>query len=388
MSDPESLATVDVLIKVMPPAVFTDRNLLCLTICRIVNLSLERGNCDASCWGYVTLAKIAGPHFGDYQTGFRLGELGYELVERHGSKRFEARTYLHFSVFVVRWRSHVRTSSDLVRRAFEAANKNGDLTYATYCSTNLLSNLLFAGDPLPEVQRTAEHGIAFAESSRFGLAIDFITPQLALIRTLLGLTAKFGSFDGGGTEEVRFEHHLADNAALAIAECWYWVRKLQPRYLAGDYAAALEASSKAQRLLWTSSGFLEEAEFHLYTALSRAACCDSVSADGRPQCLDALDAHKRQLDIWAANCPENFENRAALVGAEIARIEGRVLDAEHLYEQAIRSSHANGFLQNEALANEVAARFYAARGFENCRALIRWPIMRMPNEHWSGCSTN
>src|SRR5262249_33253831 len=57
-------------------------------------------------------------------------------------------------------------------------------------------------------------------------------------------------------------------------------------------------------------------------------------------------------------------NRAALVGAEIARIEGRVLEAEHLYEQAIRSAHSNGFVNNEAIAYELAARFYAARGFE------------------------
>ena len=72
----------------------------------------------------------------------------------------------------------------------------------------------------------------------------------------------------------------------------------------------------------------------------------------------------RQLEVWAENCPETFENRAALVGAEIARIEGRELDAMRLYEQAIRSARANGFVQNEALANELAARFYAARGFE------------------------
>ena len=35
-----------------------------------------------------------------------------------------------------------------------------------------------------------------------------------------------------------------------------------------------------------------------------------------------------------------------------------------LYEQAIRSARDNGFVHNEALANELAARFYAARGFE------------------------
>ena len=62
--------------------------------------------------------------------------------------------------------------------------------------------------------------------------------------------------------------------------------------------------------------------------------------------------------------PGQFRDRAALVGAEIARIEGRDLDAMRLYEQAIRSARDNGFVHNEALANEMAARFYAARGFE------------------------
>ena len=80
---------------------------------------------------------------------------------------------------------------------------------------------------------------------------------------------------------------------------------------------------------------------------------------------DAVAAHHKQLQVWAENCPENFENRAALVGAEIARIEGRVLDAEQLYEQAIHSARANGFVHIEALTYELAARFYAARGFED-----------------------
>src|SRR4029453_15779053 len=103
---------------------------------------------------------------------------------------------------------------------------------------------------------------------------------------------------------------------------------------------------------------------HFYGALSEAASCESAVAGGRRQHLEALVTHHRQLEIWAANCPENFENRAALVGAESARLEGRALDAMNLYEQAIHSAQANGFVHNEALANELAARFYAARGFE------------------------
>ena len=82
----------------------------------------------------------------------------------------------------------------------------------------------------------------------------------------------------------------------------------------------------------------EAAEYHFYGALSRAASCDSAPADERQQHLEALAAHHRQLEVWAENCPENFENRAALVGAEIARIEGRELDAD----APLRAGHPLG----------------------------------------------
>ena len=114
----------------------------------------------------------------------------------------------------------------------------------------------------------------------------------------------------------------------------------------------------------------ETAEYHFYGALSQAASCESAAAGQRRQHVEALVAHHRQLEIWAANCPENFENRAALVGAEIARIEGRALDAEHLYEQAIRSARANGFVHNEALANELAAPLLRGTWFREDRARV------------------
>jgi PAS domain S-box-containing protein len=364
MTDPASLATMDVLTKVLPPALFTDANLLSLAICRAVNLSLERGNSDGSCFAYVWLGVIAGPHFGNYKAGFRFGQLGYDLVEKRGLRRFQARTYVSFGNLVMPWTKHVKTCRDLLRREFEAANKIGDLTFAAYSRLDLNTNLLAAGDPLPEIQREAENGLEFAQKARFGLVIDRIIAQLALIRTLRGLTQKFGSFDDEQLDELRFENHLSGNPASALPECWYWIRKLQARFFAGDFAAALDASLRAQRLLWTSPSCFETAEYQFYSALSHAACCNSATADQRRQHFEALTLHHQQLEVWAVNCPENFENRSALVGAEIARIEGCVVEAEDLYEQAIRSAHANGFVHNEALANELAARFYATRGFE------------------------
>ena len=363
MSDPSSLATLDLLIRIAVPAFFASSHLFSLAVCRAVNLSLEGGNSDASCIAYELLAMLAGPHFGNYDAGFRFGNLGCELVERPELKRFQARTYETFG-FVIPWTRHVRTGRDLLLRAFEIANRIGDITYAGYACGQLNTNLLMAGDPLSEAQRQAENGLKFAQAMRFGLIIAWISGQLGLIRTLRGLTAKFGSFECGTFDELAFERHLSSNPALALPECWYWIRKLQARFFAGDYAAAIDASSRAQPKLWTSLSLLEMAEYHFYGALCRAAYCDCVSADQRQQHVEALVAHHRQLETWAENCPENFANRAALVGAEIARIEGRELDAERRYEAAILSARHHGFVQNEGLAHEVAARFYAARGFE------------------------
>jgi PAS domain S-box-containing protein len=408
MSDPASLATLDVLTKVVPPALFTDANFLSLAISRAVNLSLERGNSDGSCFAYVWLGIIAGPHFGNYNDGFRFGRLGYELVEKRGLKRFQARTYACFGYDVMPWSKHFRTCRTLLTRALDAANTTGDLTFAAYSCNNLNSNHLAVGDPLAEVQREAEHGLEFAQKARFGHVIDLIAPQVGLIRTLRGLTPKFGSFDDEQFDELRFERHLASEPVLALPEAWYYTRKLQARFFAGDYASAGAASLRAQAVIArVGASLFETAEYHFYSALTRAGLCDSTSlgnqgghfqarsrevqfaqdegsplhpgtsfsssssspatrSDGVLECehFQALVEHHKQLTLWAENCSENFENRAALVSAEIARIQGRELDAERLYEQAIRSARANGFIHNEALANELAGRFYAARDFE------------------------
>src|SRR6266403_4031784 len=117
---------------------------------------------DGSCFAYVWLGMIAGPHFGNYKVGFRFGQLGYELVEKRGLQRFQARTYMLFGSHIMPWTKHVRASRELVHRTFEAANKIGDLTFAAYSCNNLNTNLLAAGDLLMEVQREAEKGLEFA----------------------------------------------------------------------------------------------------------------------------------------------------------------------------------------------------------------------------------
>jgi signal transduction histidine kinase len=258
---------------------------------------------------------------------------------------------------------------ELIRGGFDAANTVGDVTWAAYSWHNLIGNLLATGDPLAEAQRDAERGLAFARQIRFDLVVYNLAAQLALIRTLRGLTAGFGRFDWEEFDEAQTERRFSSDAGLAFSACWYWVRKLQARFLAGDYTAALDASFNAQRLLWLSERFVEEAEACFYGALSHAASCDAQQPVEYRKHIEALTGYHKQLTVWAQNCPENFENRVALVGAEIARIDGRESDAARLYELAIKSAREHGFVHNEAIAYELAARFYFSRGFEEIGTL-------------------
>src|SRR5262249_15741544 len=140
----------------------------------------------------------------------------------------------------------------------------------------------------------------------------------------------------------------------------------QARFFAGDYVSSIDAADKAEAWYATSPALslfpLEEAEYHFYAALSRAAECEPFGPDPYANHREAIDRHERELRARAAHCPQPVEDRVALVGAEIARLEGRPLEAMDLYERAIASARANGFVHNEALAYELAARFYAARG--------------------------
>ncbi|HTF66266.1 MAG TPA: PAS domain S-box protein, partial [Edaphobacter sp.] len=369
--DPNLLALMEVLLAILPAACFTERKIHDLAVLRMANLSLEHGYCDASPLAFAQLSLAIGPRFGHYRDGFRFGHLGAALVEREDLARFRGKVYNVVGYHVLPWTHPIQAASSMMQRALDLAQEKGDLLYVVYCQAQLISLGLASGAPLDGLEAEAKRYLQSTQPV-LGIVWESGPPvvlwgcllQLALIRTLRGFTPKFGRLDDGNIDELRMEHHISGNPMLAIAACWYWIRKMQARYLAGDYREAVDALSKGQPLLWISPSHFEAAEFYFYGALSHAASWDFAPSDEKQQHFEALKAHHNQLDIWAQNCPETFETRAALVAAEIARIEGRDLDAMRLYELAIRSAHANGFIHNEAIAYEIAARFYATRGFD------------------------
>jgi PAS domain S-box-containing protein len=363
LTDADILATHDVLTRAIPPAAFIDINLASLMICRAVNLSLERGSGDGSCFSYVMLAQLAGPRFGDHALGFEFGQLGYELVEKRGLRRFQACTYVAYAIYTGRWVKNERFALSVIRRAFEVANSNAEQNFATLCWPVITASLLFTGEPIQDAQANAERGLALAKSAQFDFAADMILPQLALIKMLRGAGGSFGSLDSY-IGEPEFVSRVCGNPAFVLAEGKYWVRKLQACFFAGNYTLAVKAAEKAHLAAVTAPGAEEHSEYHFYGALAHAACCRTDNIVDHPEHREVLTRHLAQLKSWSSHSPEDYENRALLAEAELARIDGRLLNAEQLFERAISSCRDNGFVHNQAIANERAAHFYAQRGLE------------------------
>jgi PAS domain S-box-containing protein len=362
MNDAGTLATMSVLSKIVPSGNNTANNLNYLIITRMVNLSLEYGNSDASCLGYVSLALALAADFGDHSRALRFAQLSVDLVEKRGLNALKARIYLRVGGGISPLTHHFRFGRSLLLQACAEADKIGDVLYASHCRSHIIKNLIASGNPLDEVEREAVDGLDVARKTGSSFVFAIILNKLYLIRALRGRPLDLRLFDGTEVNEGAYEQYLEADSNLTNPAYQYWTRKLQVCVFAEDYSSALGAAEKAQGMLLGPSP-IERAEYHFYAALARAASVvDGVQSDGQTAHREALTTHHQQLKIWAERIPENFENRATLIAAELARLECRDLDAERLYEQAIRSARANGFVHNEALACETAARFYAGRG--------------------------
>ena len=360
--DAELEAAVQVLSAVGPSAYSTDFHLFCLIACRIVKIAIQHGMSSASTNGFAILGFIVGPVFHRYTESYRFAKLACDLVEKYRFVGYQPRVYQATGTIAF-WTQPIWAAIDFMRATFRTAIETGDLTFACFGTREVVTGLLLRNDPLDAVWRESEMALDVARGAKYRDVADMIVSQQRFIATMQGRTATFSTFSDAQFDEAAFEAQLTpDRMPLLI--CWYWILKLKARFLSGDYAEALAAAGEAKPLLCVATSSIQLLDYFNYTALTVAAIYEKASADEQTRWRDLLTAHREQLREWAENYPPTFADKHLLVLAEIARIEGRAFDAMQLYEQAIQSAHENGFVQNEALAHEVAARFYLARGFE------------------------
>jgi PAS domain S-box-containing protein len=359
MTDPELQTAMQVLSVLTPPAYFTDFRLYCLQVCRMVKVSMQHGTSGPSAHAYGFLGIVLGLVFHRYSDAHRFAKLACDLVDKHGFIAYQAKAYTSMGI-VALWTQPITAAIDFNRAACRTANETGDLTSACYGMFRSVSILLLRNDPLDAVWRESEKSLDFVRKAGFRDMADAIVSEQRFIATMQGRTATFSTFSDAQFDEAAFEAQLTGDR-MPLVTCWYLVVKLKTRFLSGDHAEALAAADKAKALLWSSAAQIQLLDYFYYTALTVAALYENASADERNRWRELLTEHREQLREWADSYPPTFADKYALVAAEIARLERRDADAMRLYEQAIQSAREHGFVQNEAVAHELAAGFYLAR---------------------------
>ncbi|OJH38977.1 trifunctional serine/threonine-protein kinase/ATP-binding protein/sensor histidine kinase [Cystobacter ferrugineus] len=358
MADPDMKLVIRALFKLFNSTFSTNPHLLIVLLSRMVSLSLRHGLVDAAVLGYSWFGVITGSLFKRYREGLAFTRLAQELVERY-SLAFVRPDVLLSSQFISYWNQPLPKAQELVLSGLHHALQVGNISAAAYCSLDIALNRLAMGHNLEEVYQEA------LVRGEFLIKTGFLDPHESLllnqryVQQLRGYSLSFGTLNGDGFDEQAFEAQLPTVARRSTRV--FWITRLQSRFMCGDFAEARRAGDKAAELLRANNGILYFREFHLYRALSLAACFEEAGPEERRRWLESIQGHQRQLAEWAAHCPESFHALEQLVSAELARLEGRPDEATRAYEEAIQSARENGATQYVGLASELAANYWRTR---------------------------
>ncbi|WP_414441519.1 AAA family ATPase [Burkholderia sp. 22PA0106] len=347
VDDPLRRAIMDIFADLIPPALFTDANLVDMMVLRLVMLSIEYGHSDASADVYTCMNQIFGVRYGDYRYTLDFGRLALHLVDDCGLSRYRARVYMVFGVFVVPWTLPARSARDYVRRAYAVALESGDHTFANYCNPNEATGMIFAGEYLDEIRETVQRGLVLARDSNFQLVINALLAQSALLARLQ---------DDPPARREPPAPVPVEGAPATLVDAAYWVYRLQAAVMFGEQAEALEALRRAEACAQAGRSFAESGDLAYYGALALIGLPARSAAQEA-----ALQRHRAQLMQWAEACPENFVARRELVQAEALCASGQAAEAGAAYAAAVAHARRHGFAQVEAFAAERAARFHLAR---------------------------
>ncbi|WP_437275187.1 AAA family ATPase [Sorangium sp. So ce375] len=365
MTHPEIRTAMSVLKSVSVPAYFVDQNLHHLVLERMVTLSLRHGNAESSAHAYTAFARVLGPRFGRYKEAYLFGKLGYDLADRSDHLATKSTVFFLFGQLTVFWTRHYRETHPYNRLGFNAAVECGDLNNACYHCIWAAVFPLLCGEPLEDVLHQTEDRLGFVRKAGYEFVHGILLSVRYLIQTLRGRPVRYSMLDGSELDQEAFEARLPPGASYSSHSLYYSL-KAQALFLLGSPREALAASTRVVvDYDWRMNAGAEIPESFYVHALALAALVDADEerkASPERELPGGLLACERQLGEWARNGPDNFLHKHALVRAEIARLLGHEPEAIRLYEQAISSAQEGGFVQHEAIACELAARFYRDRG--------------------------
>ena len=321
-------------------------------------------------WGLTTQTPVACVLYGmmlagswlDVERGYQFGRLGVELLERPGMESVKSTTRHLFH-------NHLQNIKDPARLSLQPALEGGlvgietgEYQYSGYCILVRFMTAYFAGVELDVLERDLGIYRELLEQTKQEITLEYYRILQQVVANLRSTNARIdlrGEFFNE-EESVPAFYEKEDRSGIA----YFLVHKLALCGLFEEVTRGIEVAGEGEKVVGNLAGMTSVPAFHFYNCLLRLKEAERQKAQSHEIAGESFQNSFEQLGKFAVSAPVNYEHKLQLVEAERYRLLGQKMEAIDLYDRAIAGAKENEYVQEEALANELAAKFYLDWGKE------------------------
>lgn len=363
MTEIDKLAAIRMLTSMGSPTYQSAPALFPLVVCEQVNLSIKYGNAPFSAYAYVCYGVILNGIVQDIESAYQFGKLALNVVERFNALEIKTSVFFVAGACTMHGKVHAKETLPLLLDGYQSGLENGHFEYGGYAAMQRCQHSYLLGHELTRLeQEMATMSDALAQLKQENtLSWNQIFQQsiLALLAPSENPCCLLGEVYNE-EKSLPLLREANDRTGLH----YFYFNKLILCYLFENYDQALENAVKAEQYLDGVNAFLVVPVFHLYDSLAQLANYPSALALQQEYLLSKVTENQKKMRKWADHAPMNFQHKYELVEAEKARVLGECWQAMEYYDRAITGAKEQGYIQEEALGNELAAKFYFAHGKE------------------------
>ncbi|MGK9175892.1 AAA family ATPase [Yokenella regensburgei] len=360
IEDPEAEAIMNLMLSASMFSAFACPQLHFILLARIMLMTLEKGLSGASTTALAWYGVMIGCRYHQYEKGYRYTLLGRDLADEHQLTHFTGRTWLAVDLCSA-WVKPLGTAIEHAKACFTASVEHGDLTAACFVLRHQTMNFLTRGDHLDGVISTIEGGLGFVRKLHFPDVEIMLSIQRLYVNHLRNTASATFSGHNLFADSLLTVTNPREAQPIPLAVFWFWLYRGMAHFMAGEYEDAAFCLAKATPVADMVPGYIHLLDYHFYSALSLTQCLTRNGADSAQR--DVLNAHYAHIVRWAGHNPAAFADRAALLRAELARLDGDNETAVAQYEKAIALSGESECYPVNGLACELAGRFARATGW-------------------------
>ncbi|MGH8000996.1 MAG: ATP-binding protein, partial [Brasilonema sp.] len=362
MTNPDKLAAIDLLSRVRVAAYLASPQLYSLIVFQEINLLVKYGNTFDSAFVYAAYGMILCGVMGDIDSGYQFGQLAMKTLEKLNIKRKENKALHLMNGFIRHWKEHGNQTLKPMAETYQMGIENGDFEFGSYSAFMHCFNAYCVSENLRELEKKICLYSDSVNKIKQQTILNYLKILHQAVSQLMNNSEDEFSCQLVGNfynEETMLPIHLEVNDKTAL--CNVYLHKMVFCYLFQNYPEAVRNAMILQEYLGSVTASLLVPLFYLYDSLARIAVFADVSESEQKNLLKQVTHNQKKIKKWAHHAPMNYLHKFYLVEAERARVLKKDKDAREYYDRAIALAHENEYLNEEALAYELAAKFYLNR---------------------------